>query len=149
MAAVTTMRKVVATADADVRADALPAARMRLKTLDVVIAVAAAAFVAITAVSAYEPGGGQAGAVIKGRDGEWVYPLTTDRELRVAGPLGDTVIEIRGKSLRVEDSPCPNTTCVATGSIDRPGQWLACLPNQVIVRIEGRRQDGGVDASVY
>ena len=93
--------------------------------------------------------GDQSTAVIKGRDGEWVYPLSTERVLRVAGPLGDTVIEIRGKSLRVEDSPCPNKTCVAAGSIDRPGQWLACLPNQVIARIEGRREDVGVDASVY
>ncbi len=122
---------------------------MRLKALDVVIAVAAAALVAFTAVSAYGPGGGQASAVIKGRDGEWVYPLSTDRELRIAGPFGDTIIEISGKSLRVADSPCPNKTCVAAGSIDRTGQWLACLPNQVIARIEGRREDGGVDASAY
>ncbi len=122
---------------------------MRLKPLDIVIAIAAAGLVAFSAVSAYGTGGGQASAVLKGRGGEWVYPLGADRELRVAGPLGDTVVEIRDKKVFIEDSPCPNKTCIAAGSIDSPGEWLACLPNQVFVSIEGRRADGGVDASVY
>jgi hypothetical protein len=122
---------------------------MRLRILDVVIAVAAAGAIAIAAAAAWGPGGGQASAVLKGRDGEWVYPLSPDRELRVAGPLGDTVVEIRGKSVSIADSPCRNKTCIAAGSIGKPGQWLACLPNEVFVSIEGRRADGGVDASVY
>jgi hypothetical protein len=122
---------------------------MRLKPFDIVIAIAAAALVAFTAVSAYGPGGGTERAIITGRDGEWIYPLSPDREVRVAGPLGDTIVQIRNKTLRIEDSPCPNKTCIAAGSIDGTGQWLACLPNQVIVRIEGRSKDAGVDASVY
>jgi hypothetical protein len=122
---------------------------MRLKPLDIVIAITAAAAIAFLAVSAYGPGGGQISAVLKGRDGEWVYPLSADRELHVAGPLGDTIVAIRDKTVRIIDSPCPNKTCIAAGSIDAPGQWLACLPNQVFVSIEGRRADAGIDASVY
>jgi hypothetical protein len=122
---------------------------LRIKALDLVIALAAAGAVAMSAVSAYGPGGGQASVVIKGRDGEWVYPLSSDREISVAGPLGDTHVGIRGKSARIEDSPCPNQTCVASGSIGRAGQWIACLPNQVLVRIEGGGEDDGVDASAY
>ena len=122
---------------------------MRIKALDIVIALAAAGVVAISAISAYGPGSGQANVVIKGRDGEWVYPLSTDRELAVAGQLGDTHVAIRAKSARIEDSPCPNQTCVASGSIGRAGQWIACLPNQVLVRIEGGSDDDGVDASAY
>ena len=122
---------------------------MRLKILDVAIAIAAAALIAVASVAAYGPGGGQTSAVIKGPGGEWLYPLSSDREVRVPGPLGITVVEIRGKSVRIADSPCPNKTCIAAGAIDKPGQWLACLPNQVLVSIEGRRSDEGVDASVY
>jgi hypothetical protein len=121
----------------------------RLKPLDVVIALLAAGAVAFAAVAAYAPGSGQTSAVIKGRSGEWVYPLSPDRQIKVAGPLGDTIVVIEHKTLRIVDSPCPNNTCIAAGSIDSPGQWLACLPNDVIVRIEGGRGDAGVDASVY
>ncbi len=138
------------TAGAIARAsDASPATPMRLKSLDIVIALATAGAVAFAALSAYGPGSGQESAVLKGKGGEWVYPLSTDREVRVAGPLGETVVLIRGRSVRIIDSPCPNKTCIAAGAIDRPGQWLACLPNQVFVSVEGRRKDDGIDASVY
>lgn len=122
---------------------------MRLKFLDLVIALAAAGAIAFSAASVYGPGKGQADVAIKGRDGEWVYPLSADRDITVAGPLGDTLIEIRGKSARITDSPCPNKTCIAAGAIAKPGQWLACLPNRVFVRIEGGNANAGVDASVY
>ncbi|MGA2545163.1 MAG: NusG domain II-containing protein [Rectinemataceae bacterium] len=122
---------------------------MRLKPLDIVIAIAAVGVIAFTAVVAYGPGGGQASAVLTGKGGEWVYPLSVDRVIRVAGPLGDTIVEIQNGAIRIKDSPCPNKTCIAAGSIERTGQWLACLPNQVMVRIEGRRADAGVDASAY
>ncbi len=121
----------------------------RLKPLDLVIALAAAALVAATAAYAYSPGKTQLSAVIKGRGGEWVYPLSSDRQMAVHGPLGDTLVAIKGRSLRILDSPCPNKTCIAAGSIDRAGQWLACLPNDVVVHIEGGGEDAGVDATVY
>jgi hypothetical protein len=122
---------------------------MRLKPLDIVIALVAVGAISLAAASAYGPGGGQLNAVLKGRDGTWVYPLSADREVRVAGPLGDTIVEINGKTVRIDDSPCPNKTCIAAGAIGKPGQWIACLPNQVFVSVEGRRADDGIDASVY
>jgi hypothetical protein len=122
---------------------------MRLKFLDLVIALVAAGAIALSAASVYGPGKGRADVAITGRDGEWIYPLSVDRDVSVAGPLGDTYIEIRGKSARITDSPCPNKTCIAAGAIAKPGQWLACLPNRVFVRIEGGNANAGVDASVY
>jgi hypothetical protein len=122
---------------------------MRVKPLDLAIVIAAALAVAWAAVSAYSPAGERALAVVTGKGGEWMYPLSADRTFRVAGPLGDTVVEIRDKALRITDSPCPNKTCIAAGAISKPGQWVACLPNQVIARIEGGRADNGVDATVY
>jgi len=122
---------------------------MRLRPLDFVIAIAATAAVVFAAASAYGPGGGQAEAVLKGRDGEWLYPLSVDRDLRIAGPLGDTLVEIKDKTVRIVDSPCPNKTCIAAGAIGKPGQWLACLPNQVFVSVEGRGAGARVDDSVY
>jgi hypothetical protein len=122
---------------------------MRIKVLDLAILLATAGAIAFSAVSVYGPGSGQADVAIKGRDGEWLYPLSVDRDVAVAGPIGDTYVEIRDKSARITDSPCPNKTCIAAGAIAKPGQWLACLPNQVFVRIEGGNANAGVDASVY
>jgi hypothetical protein len=70
----------------------------------------------------------------------WVFPLEGETVFTAPGPLGDTVVELRGKSARIRSSPCTNQTCVAQGSIQRHGQWLACLPNRVMVSISG---DGG------
>jgi hypothetical protein len=126
-----------------------PRARHRLKSFDIVITLVAILAVGLSAAWAYAPGAGEARVVVQGRDGEWIYPLSGDREIDVAGPLGLTRVEIRGKSARIEDSPCPNQTCVASGAIETSGQWIACLPNEVLVRIEGGSADAGVDASTY
>jgi hypothetical protein len=122
---------------------------MRVRILDVVVIAASTALVAASAARAYDPGSGQPSAIVAGPGGEWVYPLDEDRELRVPGPLGDTIIDIEAGSARIVDSPCPNKTCVASGSLSRPGQWAACLPNRVLVRVEGGRAEGGVDAATY
>jgi len=122
---------------------------MRIKAFDLLIVLAAAGAVAFSAVLAYGPKGGRAEVVIAGRDGEWIYPMSPDREISVAGPLGETRVVIRDKSVRIVDSPCPNKTCIASGAIAEPNQWLACLPNRVLVRIEGSGTSEGVDAGVY
>jgi hypothetical protein len=50
--------------------------------------------------------------------------------------LGDTVIEIGGGGARVVSSPCRNQICVAAMPIYRHGQWIVCLPNQVMARVD-------------
>jgi hypothetical protein len=70
----------------------------------------------------------------------WVFPLEGETVFTAPGPLGDTVVELKGESARILSSPCVNQTCIAQGSIRRHGQWLACLPNRVMVSISG---DGG------
>ena len=67
----------------------------------------------------------------------WIYPLDADRLEQVRGPLGVTVVEIRGGRARVDDSPCPDKLCVGMPAISEPGQWIACLPNRVFIRIKG------------
>jgi hypothetical protein len=123
--------------------------RARLKTFDILIALFSVLAVGLSTAWAYAPGSGEARAVIKGRDGEWVYPLSADRVVDVVGPLGLTRVEILHKAVHIEESACPNKTCIAAGFIEKNGQWIACLPNQVLVRVEGGSSDAGVDASTY
>jgi hypothetical protein len=122
---------------------------MRLKALDIAIVLAAAGAVALSAALVYGPRQGRAEVIIKGEGGEWIYPLSVDRDISIAGPLGDTHIAIRSKTVRIVDSPCPNKTCIASGAIAEPNQWIACLPNRVLVRVEGSEADEGTDAGAY
>lgn len=62
------------------------------------------------------------------------------REVR--GPLGVTRLEVRHGRVRVLSSPCPRQVCRHGGWIDAPGQALVCIPNGVVVRVEGAPRDG-------
>jgi hypothetical protein len=72
-------------------------------------------------------------------DGKLVgnFPLEEGRVISVNGRLGTTRVEIAGNEVRVLDSPCPHKLCVKSGSISRCGETLVCLPNRVLIRIEG------------
>ena len=89
-------------------------------------------------------GGGRRVVEVTAPSGEWLYSLEEDRILRVAGPIGDTVVAVGPQGVRVVSSPCQNQICVKTGTISSANQWIACLPNRVFVSVSGDR--GQVDA---
>jgi hypothetical protein len=75
--------------------------------------------------------------VLRGRNGRWVYPLDRAETLvEVEGPLGVTTVQLSGGRAKILSSPCPNQSCVASGAIHGSGQWIACLPNGVVVSVE-------------
>jgi len=80
-------------------------------------------------------------------DGERIgnFSLEEKRLIPVAGKLGTTRVEIADKVVRVLDSPCPHKVCVKSGPISRSGETLVCLPNRVVIRIEGG-EEPSVDA---
>lgn len=75
--------------------------------------------------------------IIESGDNIWYYQLDKNRELKIEGILGKSTIEIKDGFVFFEDSPCPNKLCVLSNSISKNGDWLACLPNGIFVRIEG------------
>jgi hypothetical protein len=120
---------------------------MKLKPLDIAAIVVSLAVVAVFSVSAY--GGGDAAQVVVEASGvKYRFPVSTDRVERFAGPRGDTIVEIRGGTVRVVDSPCPDKICVAAGAISRTGQFIACLPNRVSVTLEGH-DEPNADGTVF
>ncbi|MBN1243242.1 MAG: NusG domain II-containing protein [Spirochaetales bacterium] len=123
--------------------------RSPVKPLDLLIVAFAVLATALGAVSAL----GAAGAprvIVSDGDNEWIYPLDTDRSLPVEGPLGVTLVVIEDGAVHVHESPCGNQTCVAAGTIERPGQWVACLPNKVFVRVDsGGEEAQSVDADSW
>ncbi len=124
-----------------------PGPRFRLKVLDAAIILAAAGAFAASAVAVYG-GPAPSRAVISSERGEWTYPLGTDRVVSVDGPLGPTLVEIRDGSAFFIDSPCRNKTCLSSGHAEHAGDWIACLPNGVFLRVEGESGDDQLDATV-
>ena len=116
--------------------------------MDVLIILLAAGVSFFSAYNAYIKPGGQAQVLIRGQGGEWTFPVNAEETVVVAGPLGDTVVRIHENRAWVESSPCENQTCTASGHIARQGQWAACLPNKVLLMIQGTG-GGDVDAVAW
>ena len=83
--------------------------------------------------------------VLVERDGRLLFsaPLAENRVVDLEGPLGRTRLEIRDGRARILASPCPTKACIGMGAITRRGELLACVPNQLLVRIDG--EGGGAD----
>lgn len=84
-------------------------------------------------------GGGAGGlARLQGEDG-YSRVVRLDREARyeVPGPLGVSVVEVRGGQVRMATSPCPGRICVSMGAARRPGDSIVCVPNGVLVTVLG------------
>ena len=114
--------------------------------------VAVGLSIVLTVVSGfyvYAKPGGVPQVVIHGFGKTWVYPLDARETIGVPGPLGITVVRIENGETWVEDSPCDNRTCVASGHIKEYGYWIACLPNNVFVLIEGSEDNGKPDAFTW
>ena len=49
--------------------------------------------------------------------------------------------EIQNHQIRFIEAKCPDKFCERTGWISRPGETAVCLPNRIVVRVEGKKQD--------
>ena len=73
--------------------------------------------------------------------------LQPDRILRVAGPLGESIIEVRNGRTRFVSSPCIRQACVHSGWLTHAGEFAACLPNRISLTLVGH--DPHFDAINY
>ncbi len=119
---------------------------LRLRPADLVILLITIVIITGLSVSIYGRTGEASQVRIEGSGQEWIYPLDQDSWIHIPGPLGDTEVVIEEGKVHVHDSACRNKICVTTGIIERVGQWIICLPNDVFVRIEGALEtEGEVD----
>ena len=118
-----------------------------VKFIDIVLIIIVLSIATFSGFSIYGNQGSRLSLVIEAPSGSWIYDLKTDRTVEIPGALGNTKVEIAGGKARILDSPCPNKTCVAAAPLSRQGDWSACLPNKVILRVEGGDLSGdGLDA---
>ncbi len=117
----------------------------RFRILDALIIALVAGLALASGIGIYANRGARATLVVETRDGKYLYDLETDRDIAVSGPLGETHIHIEGGEARFHDSPCPNKTCVAAPPVSKVGDWGACLPNEVMMRVEGAPETDEID----
>lgn len=78
---------------------------------------------------------------ISSPDAEYEYDLGRNQVVSIDGIIGKTTIVIKDKTVCISDSPCPNKTCVTSGKISKPGQWLSCAPNKIFVIIKNKNEN--------
>ncbi len=124
---------------------ALRAVLRRMTVLDrlIVLTLFAAAVGSLWLIGA--GAGGQ--RVVVEQDGRVVFtaPLNQPRTVSIEGPLGETVLAIKNGQACILASPCPHKVCMGMGEVARSGELLACVPNRLLVRIEGQDQERGRD----
>lgn len=76
-------------------------------------------------------------------NGKVVHRLDLNRSIEVSiqGLIGTTTVKIDHRAARVIHSDCPEQICVKTGKIHLAGEMIVCVPNKVIVRINGDRNN--------
>ena len=82
--------------------------------------------------------------LIIGQDYRKEFSLRNYKKVEVPGPLGNTVVVIKNNKAWVEYSPCREKICMKMGKINRVGQQIICVPNRILVEIEGK--NGDIDA---
>jgi hypothetical protein len=123
-----------------------PASFGRFRVLDYFVFFFASAAFCVSAFFVYGGPAQAAQVSVNGRAGAWLYPFDVSETISVSGPLGDTIVAIDDGKAWIVSSPCRNQTCVAAPPLRRRGQWTACLPNQVLVNIDGSGGGAGADA---
>ena len=75
--------------------------------------------------------------VVDTPDGKYIYPISKNDVYILKGKIGESKIKVKDGKVKFLDSPCPNKTCVGSGWKSANGDWAACLPNGVFVKIQG------------
>ena len=122
--------------------------RSRVKTFDIPIILLAAGLTFFAAYDVYMKPHGRTQVLIRSQAREWVFPFEAEETVVVVGPLGNTTVRLRENQAWIESSPCDNQNCVVTGRLFRHGQWAACLPNNVLLVIQGT-QENDIDDVVW
>ena len=104
----------------------------------VVVGLASTAYVAVSR------SGGDTVIIEQNGDLYGKYSLFEDRTVTIEGEDCENIVKIANGSVVMFESTCKNQVCVRHGAISSTGESIICLPNRVVVKIEGK--GGGYDA---
>lgn len=82
-------------------------------------------------------------------DGEFLYQLDKEAKIEIQGRQGISVIQIQNGCARFISSPCANQTCVASSPVKQNGQWAACMPNGIFIRVQADSDNSDIDITSF
>lgn len=109
----------------------------------VLLVAALALFLVMRSLQARDTGtGAQAVVTVEGREiGR--YPLKKSGTFPLNG--GTNILVVENGEAWVSEANCPDKVCMGMGKISRNGEFIACLPNRLLVVVEGAAEDSPVD----
>lgn len=119
-----------------------------LKPLDIVC-IAGAFGICATSIINTSQAPGTPVLHISTSETEYLYQLDQDAEIPVNGLTGTSVIRIQNGRAFFQESPCANKTCIQADPVYRNGDWVACLPNGIIIRVESEQTTSDIDITAY
>ncbi len=125
----------------DYEATLITIGKVRIKVMDVLAFLLSLAAIMAVGMRVYGQPDQDPVALVTSPEGQWIFPFSTERVLTPVGLKGGCVVSFRAGSVRVLRSDCPEQICVRTGSISRPGQWIACVPHRVFIEIMGKEKN--------
>ena len=65
------------------------------------------------------------------------YSLSQDTTVRIGDNETYNVLVIKNGEAQITEASCPNHLCIQQGKISADGEMIICVPNKVVVEIEG------------
>ena len=75
------------------------------------------------------------------------HNITSPEIIEIYTQYGYNKVEITTQYARVLKADCADQLCISKGGIQRTNQMVICLPNRVVIRVEGNHTD--VDGVTY
>ena len=112
-----------------------------LKPGDVVVVLSAGLMIIGSAFLFWTNGEGKMAVVYT--DGVEFHRLELDQDtiIEATGPLGPSLIHVHDGKIWIEEAPCPHQLCRKMGKVGRRGGIIVCVPNRILIKIEGESDD--------
>ena len=73
------------------------------------------------------------------------FPLDENREFPISYLNNLNLLIIEDGYAYIKEASCPDGLCVHQGKINKSGEMIVCLPNEVVVTVEGPEDSGVQD----
>lgn len=120
--------------------------KFKMRPLDYFILLIFLAVIGFAAMKVFTKKSGSRILMVQTQGERYAYLMEKNMRLEFSGPCGKSIIIIENEEAWFEHSDCENRICVESGKISRPNQWAACLPNGIIIYIEGEEEKESLDA---
>ena len=75
------------------------------------------------------------GSLARIEQGENVQRVSLENDCEIK--LENATVKVKGGKISITHAECPDLVCVKTGAISKEGQSIVCVPNHIVITIEG------------